>query len=239
MLRAFQCAGFFLLLALLSGARAAPAFHASVFPLSPTYGGSMTGISSTAKDAVATGLRAFARGDLEHARTAFVKFLALVPDNPTGLVNLGVVEYRLKHLEEAERLLKRAVRVEPAAATAWLALGVIYYEEDNLDGALAELSQAVLLEPKNAQAHNYLGVTVGRKGWTSGAEQELETAIEIDPNYADAHFNLALFSLQRSPPAVELARRHYQQALDLGAPRDPVLEKELDASGAAAAAPAK
>ena len=45
--------------------------------------------------------------------------------------------------------------------------------------------------------------------------------------YAEAHFNLAVFYLQRTPPAVELARRHYQQALNLGAAPDPQVEKSL------------
>jgi Flp pilus assembly protein TadD len=223
----------YLLAALLCDAQTAPKFKTTVF--APTSAAATAGLSAGAKNAVEAGLGYFARGDLPAAETAFHKFLDLAPDNPTGLVNLGVVEYRLKRLDEAEKLLKRAVRVKPEAAAAWLALGVIYYEEDKLDAALAELSQAVLLEPKNAQAHNYLGVTVGRKGWNSGAEQELETAIGIDPDYAEAHFNLALFSLQRSPPAVELARRHYQKALDLGAARDPMIEKELDEGSAAPA----
>jgi len=205
-------------------AQNAPKFRSGVRPLET----SSAGLSPEAKALIENGLRDFNMGDFERAEKAFRSFLELAPDDPTGLVNLGVAEYRLKHFEDAERLLKRAVRVKPDVAQAWLALGVLYYESDKLDAALAELSQAVLLDPKNARAHNYLGVTIGRKGWTSGAEQELENAIELDPDYAEAHFNLALFSLRRSPPAVELARRHYQKALDLGAPRDPLLEKELE-----------
>jgi Flp pilus assembly protein TadD len=58
----------------------------------------------------------------------------------------------------------------------------------------------------------------------------MRRAIELDPEYAEAHFNLAVFCLQRQPPAVELARRHYQKALDLGAAPDPELETKL-ASG--------
>jgi Flp pilus assembly protein TadD len=119
------------------------------------------------------------------------------------------------------------VRLQPEAAPVWLTLGVLYCDQEKLDAALAALSQAVLLDPKNPRAHNYLGVTVGKKGWYLGAEAELRKAVELDPNYAEAHFNLAIFYLQRDPPAVELARRHYNQALDLGAKPDPLLEKEL------------
>ena len=101
-------------------------------------------------------------------------------------------------------------------------------DEDKLDAALAALAQAVFLDPKNARAHHYLGVTIGRKGWYSGAEDEMRKAIELQPDYAEAHFNLALFYLQRQPPAIELARRHYQKALDLGAAPDAEVARKID-----------
>ena len=55
----------------------------------------------------------------------------------------------------------------------------------------------------------------------------MRKAISLEPEYAEAHFNLAVFYLQRNPPAVELARRHYQRALDLGAAPDPDVAKQL------------
>jgi len=50
----------------------------------------------------------------------------------------------------------------------------------------------------------------------------------LRPEYADAHFNLAVFCLERNPPAVELARRHYREARRLGAEPDPLIEQALD-----------
>ena len=119
------------------------------------------------------------------------------------------------------------VRSEPESGLGWLILGVICYDQNKLDAALAALSQAVFLEPKDARAHHYLGVTIGRKGWYLGAEDEMRKAIALAPDYPEAHFNLAVFYLQHTPPAVELARRHYQQALDLGAAPDPQVAKSL------------
>jgi len=184
-------------------------------------------VSPDARKAAAEGIKAYSNNDFEAAKTAFAKVLLLEPDDLTGLVNLGLVEFRLNHQEEAEKLLKRAVRIEPESGLGWLTLGIVYYQQNKLDAALAALSQAVLIEPKNPRAHNYLAVTIGGKGWNSGAEQELQKAIECDSSYAEAHFNLAVFYLQRTPPAVELARRHYQKALDLGAAPDPLIEKDL------------
>jgi len=164
------------------------------------------------------------------ARARLEKALKAEPDNVSALVELGYLEFQAKHFDEAEKLLTRATRLKPESATAWLALGVATCEAGKLDAALAALSQAVLLEPRNAKAHSYLGVTVGRKGWMDGAEAELQRALELDENLAEAHFNLAVVYLQQNPPLLELARRHYQRARDLGSAPDSLVEKQLNRS---------
>jgi Flp pilus assembly protein TadD len=69
---------------------------------------------------------------------------------------------------------------------------------------------------------------VGSKGWYSAAEDEMRKAIELAPEYAEAHYNLAVFYLERNPPATELARRHYHKSVDLGGAPDPALEKKIE-----------
>lgn len=184
-------------------------------------------VSKEAQQLAKKGMAAFARGDLDGAKLAFQNVLQLAPENPAATINLGLVAYRQKDFTEAERLLKSVVQKKPDAGLAWFILGVICYDQNNLDGALAALAQAALLEPNDARVHHYLGVTVGKKGWYLGAEDEMRKALELDPEYAEAHFNLAVFYLQRNPPAIELARRHYQKALDLGATPDPQVAKTL------------
>ncbi len=184
-------------------------------------------VSDEAQRLAKQAMIAMTKGDLVSAKKDFQKVLTLAPDNVATTINLGLVAYRQKQYAEAEKLLKKAVRTQPEAGLGWLVLGVIHYDQDKLDAALAALAQAALLEPKNATVHQYLGVTIGKKGWLSGAEDEMRKAIEIDPTYAEAHFNLAVFYLQRNPPAVELARRHYQAALDLGAAPDADVVKGL------------
>lgn len=183
--------------------------------------------SDAAQKLANRGMAAFQRGDLASAKASFQLVLELAPGNLATTINLGLIEYREKNFAAAEDRLKQAVRRDPEAALAWLILGVVQYEQNKLDAALAALAQAVLLEPKDPRAHHYLGVTVGRKGWYSAAEDEMRKAIELDPDYAEAHYNLAVFYLERVPPAVELARRHYQKSLDLGADPDSQVEQKL------------
>jgi tetratricopeptide (TPR) repeat protein len=210
----------------------APASHAQaprfrVGPSAELNEPGKTQVSTEAQQLAKTAMVALAKGDLAAAQRDFEKVLTLAPNNVATTINLGLVAYRQKRYAAAEKYLKTAVRAQPEAGLGWLILGVVYYDQEKLDAALAAFAQAALLEPKNATVHQYLGVTVGKKGWLSGAEDELRKALEIDPNYAEAHFNLAVFYLQRSPPSVELARRHYQQALDLGAAPDADVARSL------------
>jgi len=184
-------------------------------------------VSEEAQKISKRALAALAKGDLDAAREGFLKVLETVPDNVPTMINLGLVEYRSKNLEAAEKCLQSAVHLAPDASLGWLILGIVQYDRTRYDNALASLAQAAVLDPKNAMVHQYLGVTIGQKGWYSGAEDEMRKALQIDPGYAEAHFNLAVFYLQRNPPAVELARRHYQRALELGAAPDPDVEKSL------------
>lgn len=186
-------------------------------------------LSAEARAAAEAGLAAFAKNDLETARGQFQKLLALAPENLTGLVNLGSVEYRLGHPDAAQKVLQKAVRLNPGAGQAWLVLGLCGQQLGRQDAALAALAQAVLLDPKNPRAHSALAVTLAAKNWLSGAEDELQRALELDSEDAESHFNLALLYLQRTPPAIELARRHYQKARDLGAAADAGIEARLDA----------
>lgn len=183
--------------------------------------------SSEAQDMAQLAMLEFRRGDLTRARRNFEKALDIVPGNSAILINLGLIDYREKKYDAAEERLKKLLRNDPDAALGWLILGIVYYDQEKFEYALAALAQAAILAPKDARVHQYLGVTLGRKGWYLGAEDEMRKAIELQPDYAEAHYNLAVFYLQRTPPAVELARRHYLKALDLGAAPDPEMSKKL------------
>ncbi|MFZ4598065.1 MAG: tetratricopeptide repeat protein [Terrimicrobiaceae bacterium] len=199
-----------------------PAFSAE--PPAPDF------VPTIAKEAAAEGNVAFARKDFATARRAYERVLELAPDNLLGLVNLGVVEFTAGNKERATELLRRAVQIRIETPPAWLTLGIIYMDQERFDEALAALTQAVWLDPRNARARNYLGVVIGRKGWIDGAQSELRRAVELDPEYADAQFNLAAFYLEEKPPAIELARRHYYRAIELGAQTDPDIEKVLNST---------
>jgi tetratricopeptide (TPR) repeat protein len=168
--------------------------------------------------------QSFAKGELEKADSTYARALAMTPSIPSLLVSAAAVKTRLGKLEESRTMLRKALSLDLDNAAAWKLLGMNALEQKRDDEAFACLAQATLHEDNNPRAHNYLGMAAGRKGWGEASEQELRRAVELDPDYADANFNLAVLYLGRNPPLIELARRHYQRALDLGAKRDSAIE---------------
>ncbi len=181
-------------------------------------------------DAIATAREAKENFDKGRYRAAERQYLELLTKNPTNLYslsNLGVVYFRTGRLKAAELTLKKAVALAPKDEFALTTLGIVYYRQSKFDAALDELTKALAVNPKSASAHNYLGITASQKGWQEAAEKELLEAVAVKPDYADAHFNLAVIYATSSPPSKELAKRHYAKATELGAEKDPALEKLL------------
>lgn len=177
------------------------------------------------------GAAAMGRGETVPARAGFKRVLERQPENLVALVNLGWIAQREKAWTEAEAYLRRAQRLAPENAAVWLALGIAVLEQGALEHALGAFAQVVAYEPKNARGHRLLAMTLARKGWYSAAEEELRRALEIEPEDAGAHFNLAVLYLHRHPAAVELARRHYYRATDMGVAPDPAVEEVLTEGG--------
>jgi tetratricopeptide (TPR) repeat protein len=169
----------------------------------------------------------FDGGKLKQAEKQYQEILTKSPNNLYSLSNLGVVLFRNGKLKAAELTLKKAIAIAPKDEFAHTTLGIVYYQQSKFDDALSELTQSLAINPKSATAHNYLGITASQKGWQEAAEKEMLAAIEENPNYADAHFNLAVIYSTSQPPTKELARRHYEKALALGAQPDPTLDKLL------------
>jgi len=167
----------------------------------------------------------FDQGKFKQAEKQYQEILTKSPNNLYSLSNLGVVLFRNGKLKAAELTLKKAIAIAPKDDFTHTTLGIVYYQQSKFDDALSELTKSLAINPKSATAHNYLGITASQKGWQEAAEKEMLAAIAENPEYADAHFNLAVVYSTSQPPAKELARRHYEKALALGAQPDPTLDK--------------
>lgn len=171
--------------------------------------------------------RLFAKGDLDGAAAKYEAILKTEPGSVFALSNLGVIRFRQERVEEAEKALQGALAADPQDAFSLSVLGIVHYRQGRYDDAVSVLTRAVSINPSNHETHNYLGITYSQKGYQEAAEKELLKAIEIKPDYADAHFNLAVVYASQNPPSIELARKHYRRAVELGMQKDSELEKLL------------
>lgn len=170
---------------------------------------------------------AFGRGDWVAARKAYQEMLELDDGNALIWANLGAVEQQAGEIKNAIECFEKSVKFNPQLGQSWTALGLLLQRQGDAYQAISCFARAIHEDPEDARAHNYLAITVKGLGWADAAEAELQKAIDLKPDYGIAHFNMALMLLERRPPAIELARRHYEKALALGVAKDDVVERRL------------
>ncbi|MGO9585272.1 MAG: tetratricopeptide repeat protein [Limisphaerales bacterium] len=176
----------------------------------------------------------FSARQYDKAEDDYQKILQHDENNGLVLANLATIEMEQGRLDDAEKHIKAAVAQSPDDPYNLATLGRLEFLREKYDAALDALSRAAKLDPRNPEIQNFLGVTLSHKGLRAQAETALRKAIQLDPNYGPAHNNLAVIYISQLPPLVELARWHYQKALDAGQPHNPNLEQMLDTKGAPA-----
>ena len=178
---------------------------------------------------ISQGKEYYQAGQYEKAEARYAQVARQDPRNVPVLTDLASIQIDANHLDDADTNIKQALAIAPDSAYALSVLGRLRLRQGKYDDAFDALSRAAKVEPANAEIQNFLGLALSAKGQRVPAEAALRKAVELNPNYAQAHNNLAVVYVTGRPPAVELARWHYQRALAAGGPRKPELEKLLDA----------
>lgn len=167
----------------------------------------------------------FEAGRFIEAEKIYQRLVERTPENYFVLANLGAVQIEAGKLAAAEIALEKATTLSPNDAFAFTHLGIARSRQGRFAEARAALERAIAINGADAVPYNYLAICLAQEGDREGAEASLKKSIELDPNYANAHFNLAVLYATTKPPALELAKRHYQQATSLGAAPDASLER--------------
>ncbi|HEV7927343.1 MAG TPA: tetratricopeptide repeat protein [Verrucomicrobiae bacterium] len=179
--------------------------------------------------------RATAQRDYAKAAEKFAEILRQDENNVFVLEYLANAQFALGQLAECEKTVVHALALDPDDAPSLYILGVLRYRQEKLDDALNALSRSVKFASTNtptqySATQYYLGRVLAEKGLRAGAETAFRRALEYDPKYAEAHYSLAFVYAAEKPPSLELARWHYQRAVDLGHEKSPELEKLLTPS---------
>ncbi|GIZ50394.1 tetratricopeptide repeat protein [Noviherbaspirillum aridicola] len=180
------------------------------------------------------GIEHFEGGRLEQARACFESALALAPDRPSILGNLGVTLYHLGQTAQALPLLQRATAADPEFLDAWTCLGLALERTGRWQEAADAMARSLALAPQQAQLWFRRGQCLMRTGQWQAALQAFDRAVATEPAFGDAWSARGgvLRDLQRLPEAAA----SFEKALACGA--DPELNRYYLASVTGQALPA-
>jgi tetratricopeptide (TPR) repeat protein len=171
--------------------------------------------------------RAAMERDYAKAAEKYAEILHQDEDNVYVLAHLANAQYALGKMAECEKTITHSLALDPEDPASLYILGILRYRQEKLDAALDALSRSAKYSPTNAGTQYYLGNVLAEKGLRYAAETAFRKALQFEPNYADAHYSLACVYASEKPPSLELARWHYQRALDLGHDKNKALEAML------------
>jgi tetratricopeptide (TPR) repeat protein/serine/threonine protein kinase len=130
--------------------------------------------------------------------------VALRPDSPGALVNLGFTLKRQDQSNEAIACYKKAIAIDSKYVTAYYNLGTALRETGELDEAISWFRKAIALDPNGAHIYHNLADTLQAKGEMEEAIACYKKAIAIDPTSAKSHNDLGVVLKQT---------RQYEQAI--------------------------
>lgn len=122
------------------------------------------------------------QGELEPARLAYEKAVALSPAYVRALVNLGALYRAQGSLPQAEAAFRRALDAEPGQVEALNNLGLVCAGKGRYEEAIALYRQALDKAPSTADIWLNLGLALRDAGRREEAFQALSRAIQLDPS---------------------------------------------------------
>ncbi len=134
-------------------------------------------------------------GQAEDAEASYRRALAIEPEHPGVLSNLGNILQALGRGDEAVVCFRRALMIKPDFADALANLANVFHLERKLDEAEECLLRAIEAEPNFAMAYSNLGALRKDLGRYGEAEESLNRALEIDPDHVAANANLSYLLL--------------------------------------------
>jgi Flp pilus assembly protein TadD len=177
--------------------------------------GCISPLEERCQDYVEDGVNLFRHGDYYDARESFQAALALRPDDPGLLYDIGQCFDRLGDAGKAERFYRECVQHAPNHAPCRHALDVLLVRHNRQTEAARLIEGWLAQEPRLAAAYAEDGWYWRQTGDLPRAQARLQQALEFDPHDLQALTELALVyeAMQRPDRALVL----YERALE----RDP------------------
>jgi arylsulfatase A-like enzyme/Tfp pilus assembly protein PilF len=130
---------------------------------------------------------AAAEGNLDAARTAAAKAVAVGPKNARAHLQLAALLRERGDLDGAIAHFRQALALDPSAPDTRTWLGRALAEKGQLDEAARLLGPDTAGPPDNAMAATQLGYVLAKQGKRAEAIASYRRALALDPGSAEAH----------------------------------------------------
>jgi len=157
---------------------------------------------------------------------AFVRALALEPNDPQTRLNLGIALQGARRHADAVKMFSSVQKLLPDDPAAFLHAAISLLELGDPDNALRAASDACHRDPRLPQAHYTYGQAWLALSEHAKAERAFADAIRLTPTWADAWINYGIARYRQG--AVEDAKTAMRQLLSF-APGHPVATSNLAA----------
>src|SRR5262245_61741086 len=177
------------------------------------------------RDYTEDGVQLYREGNYADSRESFQAALAIKPEDPTLLYNLGECYARLGDGVKAERFYQACLQRATDHVPCRHALAVLLVQENRRPDAARMIEDWLAREPKLAAAYAEDGWFWRQAGDLPRAQARLQQALEFDPHDARALTELAQVyeTMQRPDRALAL----YERALERD-PNQPELTKRVN-----------
>jgi len=185
-------------------------------PATPPASGSQREVR--AREHLAIGRAAMARGDAATAAASFREAIRLQPDLADARENLGLALYEMGDLDGAVEELRALLRQRPDAVRARYVLATALMAKQDWPAARSELEDVLRRQPDQVSALYSLGLVRYALGDLNGAIEAYRQAISRSPDQPDVRYNLALVlklthrDAEATPEFVAAARAGHTRA---------------------------
>ncbi len=147
------------------------------------------------------------------ATKSYIAALAIEPNTPDLLFNLGIALTQISQLDEAIVSYQKAIALKATFFEAHGNLGTVLQMQGKLNEAIACYQRGLKINPQDARGYFNLGTALRDNGQLDEAVANYQKAISVFANYTDAHNNLG--ETLRDQGNMDAAISAYQKALSL------------------------
>ncbi len=146
------------------------------------------------------GLSALQVGDDVHAENKLAEVAQLVPGEPAGWANWGILALRQRDYDKAAQRFQKARELAPKNDQIYSLLGLMESQRGNSAQALEDLRKAVELNPNNLRATYQLAEETERQGAANSEaefEQLIQKILKTQPNNLATLLELSRIAAKR------------------------------------------